>query len=115
LNRFQEHYRVLLSHLILYGFIYPQQSDIPAALLDELLDRLNREDRFAFSSRKVCQGTLLSRAQYLVDIEQSGYEDGRLVPRGNMTADEIERWTMPVREEQAVRRSGPEREHCGSR
>jgi hypothetical protein len=103
LNRFQDHYRVLLAHLILYGFIYPHQSDIPAAMMGALVDRLNTEDRFIRSSRKVCQGPLLSRAQYLVDIEQRGYEDARLAPRGNMTPEEIERWTMPVREEFSAR------------
>ena len=32
---------------------------------------------------KVCQGTLLSRSQYLVDIDEWGYNDARAVPRGS--------------------------------
>jgi hypothetical protein len=45
---------------------------------------------------KVCQGTLLSRAQYLVDTDEWGYEDARLEPRGGMSADQIETWTAAI-------------------
>ena len=38
---------------------------------------------------KLCQGTLLSRAQYLVDIDEWGYEDARLLPRGGMTPEQV--------------------------
>jgi hypothetical protein len=50
-------------------------------------------------SRRVCRGTLLSRAQYLVDIEKWGYEDARLQPQGRMTEEDILRWTEPLGEE----------------
>jgi hypothetical protein len=45
---------------------------------------------------KVCQGTLLSRAQYLVDIDEWGYEDARLAPRGAMTQDQVAEWTLAI-------------------
>jgi hypothetical protein len=45
---------------------------------------------------KVCQGTLLSRAQYLVDIDEWGYEDARVMPRGSMTPEQIEIWTAAI-------------------
>ena len=45
---------------------------------------------------KVCQGTLLSRAQYLVDLDEWGYEDARLAPRGTMSAQQIENWTAAI-------------------
>ena len=45
---------------------------------------------------KLCQGTLLSRAQYLVDIDEWGYEDARLHPRGAMTEDQIADWTAAI-------------------
>jgi hypothetical protein len=44
----------------------------------------------------VCQGTLLSRAQYLVDIDEWGYEDARAAPRGSMTDEQIEVWTAAI-------------------
>jgi hypothetical protein len=41
----------------------------------------------------VCQGTVLSRTQYVVDIDEWGYQDARLEPRGRMTPDEAAHWT----------------------
>jgi hypothetical protein len=50
-------------------------------------------------AERVCQGTLLSREQYLIDIEQRGYKDPRLVPSGNMSKAETERWTAAIEDE----------------
>jgi hypothetical protein len=44
----------------------------------------------------VCNGTLLSREQYLHDLERWGYEDPRLIPEGRMTPEEIEAWTTAI-------------------
>ena len=44
----------------------------------------------------LCNGTVVSRQQYLVDVQQWGYEDGRLQPHGNMTAQEIAQWTDAI-------------------
>jgi hypothetical protein len=79
LRRFGEHWRVLLSHLVLFGFIYPGERDkIPDWLMGELLHRLQQELAQPPSHTDLCRGTLLSRQQYLVDIEQWGYRDARL-------------------------------------
>ena len=45
----------------------------------------------------MCDGTVLSREQYLVDIAARGYVDGRLAPRGEMTAADIAHWTAAIR------------------
>jgi hypothetical protein len=45
---------------------------------------------------KVCQGTLLSRKQYLVDVDEWGYEDARLQPRGAMSEEQIAVWTAAI-------------------
>ena len=45
---------------------------------------------------RVCQGTLVSRAQYLIDIGQYGYADARLVPRGGMSAEDAIVWTWAI-------------------
>lgn len=101
LVRFGSHWQVLLSHLILFGFIYPtERQRIPNWVMQELLDRLQSEMNSASPTERICQGTLLSRSQYLVDIERWGYEDARLRPRGNMTAQEIAQWTAAVQENQ---------------
>ncbi|HEY4541618.1 MAG TPA: nucleotidyltransferase [Noviherbaspirillum sp.] len=97
LRRFDGHWRVLLSHLLLFGFIYPaHRNRIPAWVMDDLLQRLRLEMRTAPSHEAVCQGTLLSREQYLSDIEVEGLQDGRLAPFGNMTQEDTESWTQAI-------------------
>jgi hypothetical protein len=96
-RRFGPHWRVLLSHLVLFGFIYPSERDkIPARVLRELTERLLGESESPPPSDNVCQGTLLSRAQYLSDVEREGLEDGRLEPRGPMTVDDVALWTEAI-------------------
>jgi hypothetical protein len=91
LRRFGPHWRVLLSHLVLFGFIYPDRQDtIPTAVLEALVGRL-REREPAVPG--LCRGPLLSRSQYLADTEHWGYEDARLRPAGQMTPEEVQRWT----------------------
>ena len=96
LARFGPHWRVLMSHLILFGFIYPTDRDIiPQWVTDELIQRLQRESATP-GVEKVCQGTLFSRAQYLVDIEHWGYHDARLLPEGAMTPQDVAHWTAAI-------------------
>ena len=84
--RFNRHWRVLFSHLILFGFIYPgRRLQIPHWLMREMIQRLDAELQTLSSDRDVCQGTLLSWGQYLDRIEQGEYEDARHRPRGSLT------------------------------
>ena len=96
-RRFGSNWRVLLSHIVLFGFIYPgERALIPSALVKDLVNRLLAELEVPTRDSKVCQGTLLSRAQYLVDIDEWGYEDARVIPRGSMTEEQIEEWTAAI-------------------
>ena len=96
LHRFDVHWRVLFQHLVVFGFIYPcERARVPAAVVRELMGRLDRELTRPAADR-VCQGTLISRAQYLVDVQHWGYSDPRLAPQGNMTSEERERWTAGI-------------------
>jgi hypothetical protein len=107
LARFGEHWRVLLQHLVAFGFIYPcERTRVPAAVVRELMDRLGRELTRPAPER-VCQGTLISRAQYLVDVEHWGYADPRLAPAGNMTSEERERWTAGIADDGPGRAPAP--------
>jgi hypothetical protein len=95
-GRFGDYWRVLLSHLVMFGFIYPgERHRIPPGILAELMSRLQRELPDGTGER-VCRGTLVSRAQYLVDVERWGYSDPRLAPHGNMTEREAEIWTAGI-------------------
>ena len=98
LARYGDKWRVLLAHLILFGFVYPgERTLIPAPVMRDLLDRLESElDEPDHALAKVCQGTILSRAQYLVDVDLRGYEDARLEPSGGMSAEEIDHWTASI-------------------
>lgn len=99
LDRVGDHWRVLLSHLILFGFIYPgEASKIPQDLMRALLRQLESELRQPAEPSNLCQGTLVSRAQYLIDIEKWGYRDARLEPVGNMTRREARIWTKAIDE-----------------
>lgn len=96
-QRFGAHWRVLLAHLILFGFIYPAEcARIPSWVLQELLSRLAREANAPPLLERVCQGTLLSRAQFLIDVQRWGYADARLRPRGKMSEEEAAAWTAAI-------------------
>jgi hypothetical protein len=61
--------------------------------MEELLSRLQDEMQQSLPANPLCQGTLLSRVQYRMAIERWGYQDARLVPHGNMTAEAIAQWS----------------------
>lgn len=96
IGRFGLHWRVLLAHLVLFGFVYPDcRPLVPDWVMDELTARLRDEPLPALDGVPLCQGTLLSRAQYLDDLETRGYRDARL-EAGAMTPRDIERWTAGI-------------------
>jgi hypothetical protein len=98
LQRFDTHWRVLLSHLVLFGFVYPaERTQIPEWVMQELIHRLQNEMQEASpEADRLCQGTLLSRGQYLSDVMSWGYRDARLLPRGPMTKEEVAHWTAAM-------------------
>jgi hypothetical protein len=69
----------------------------------DLLSRIAAETDRPPDPDRICRGTLLSRAQYLVDLEAWGYEDARRRPRGALTPREIERWTLAIGDEERPR------------
>jgi len=94
--RFGPHWRVLLAHLVLFGFIYPgDRARIPDGIIDDLAARLRHEPS-APSDANLCRGTLLSRSQYLHDVEDLGFADARIEPLGAMTVEETARWTRAI-------------------
>jgi len=99
LERFGAHWRVLLAHLTLFGYIYPgERHRIPRWVMDKLTARLAEETRVApTADAHVCAGTLLSREQYLHDVERLGYVDGRLTPASTMTPEDVAVWTDAIK------------------
>ena len=95
LMRFGDHWRVLLSHLIMFGFVYPdKRQNVPAWVMEELIRRLTVSRPNLQSD--VCYGTLVSREQYLHDLEHLKYHDARAEPIGPMTPEQLEIWTDAI-------------------
>jgi hypothetical protein len=102
LRRFGDHWRVLLAHLVMFNFVYPgEHTKIPTWVMEHLIARLQRETRSPPSNEHICRGPLLSRAQYLIDIQLWGHKDARLGPQGVMTDDEVKLWTAAINEPKA--------------
>jgi hypothetical protein len=95
LMRFGDHWRVLLSQLILFGFVYPdKRENIPVWVMEELIRRLSVSRPNLQSD--ICYGTMLSREQYLHDIDHWKYRDSREEPNGPMTREQIAIWTAAI-------------------
>lgn len=96
LERFDENWRVLLAHLVIFGFAYPGERDaIPPRVMRDLMDRLDRELGTPGDER-LCRGTLISREQFLVDLEQWGYTDARRLEPSSLTSEELRIWTEDI-------------------
>jgi hypothetical protein len=94
LQRFGPLWRVLLSHLILFGFVFPsERTRVPNRVMQELIGRLQRETESSNGAEPVCYGTLLSWSQYLGDVLGGSFRDARIRPFGSMSAEEVARWT----------------------
>jgi hypothetical protein len=110
-DRFSDNWRVLYSHLVLFGFIYPgERGAVPAWVLHELGERLAAESRDGSGPDRICRGTLLSRAQYLTDVQHWGYVDARLDPHGTMTPADVDRWTRAIADDTD---EDVDHAHCG--
>jgi hypothetical protein len=96
-KRFGPHWEVLLSHLVLFGFIYPGVRDrVPDWVIQELTQKLLARPKKPPKSNHAFKGTLLSREQYMIDLELWGYPDARLKPNGYMSPREVALWTDAI-------------------
>jgi len=95
LDRFGAEWRVLYGHLIFFSFVYPARRDVvPRWLLDVLGERTISERHGDVAG--ACNGTLLSREQYLVDVRERGYADARVIPYGPCSQSAIDFWTDAI-------------------
>lgn len=98
LRRFGDHWPLLYVNLVLFGFIYPDRRQlVPREVMEQLTKRV-LDDTASAGPRGLCQGTLISRQQYLTDIDRWGCEDARLKPRGEMSRQDIDHWTAAIEE-----------------
>ncbi len=98
--RFGPHWRVLFAHLVMFGFVYPgRQHHIPRWVTDTLLARFAADRDNDEVPDTVCNGTLLSREQYVFDVNDLAYDDARVEPRGRLTPREVSIWTAAIEDE----------------
>ncbi len=77
LARFDEHWEVLLSHLIVFRFAFPsERSRVPDRVLRELLRRVAEAMADGDWEDPVCRGPLVSRTQYRHVLDHLGFVDG---------------------------------------
>jgi hypothetical protein len=93
LRRFNGHERVLLAHIIMFGYAYPSERDrVPAWVLDQL-QAIVRDERPI--TDKVCMGTNVAQRGYGTALRDWGYTDGRLKPYGPLTPEEVAQLPSP--------------------
>ena len=51
-------------------------------------------------NKRLCRETLLSRKQYLVDVQKWGFHDARLEERVHMDSQDIAKWTKAIPKEE---------------
>jgi hypothetical protein len=76
--RYEPDWQVLYNHLILFGYIYPaERKRIPDWVMQKMSERMQEQAEPPELAEHICRGTLLSGSQYVMDIEQWGYQDAR--------------------------------------
>jgi hypothetical protein len=75
----ERYWEVLLAHLLNFRFIYPSERErVPRWVLEELVSRLRQElANPDAAGPRVCRGRILSPNDYLIDVTQWGFADGR--------------------------------------
>ncbi|HEU4995942.1 MAG TPA: nucleotidyltransferase [Gemmatimonadaceae bacterium] len=107
LRRFDRYWPLFLTYLTMFSFVYPSEVHrIPKSIFNELVGRLQTQlasgdgadgnGAVANGTERVCQGTLVSRGQYMIDIGQYGFLDARVRPRGNMSPEDTIFWTWAI-------------------
>lgn len=95
-----QHWRLLLSHLTLFGYVYPDLMPlIPKHLLAEFALRLlnERPPDDDEAEEPLCRGTLISNSMYQQDVEELGYRDARLQPVGRLLPEELQPWVEAIK------------------
>lgn len=76
LSYFEQHWEVLLMHLLNFRFIYPSERNVvPRWLMDELTSRLGEQLDLPPPQRKVCRGRMFSQVDYDIDVRHWGFAD----------------------------------------
>jgi len=76
LDGLENHWEVLLAHLLNFRWIYPSERDhVPRWLMEELAGRLQRQLDLPPPETRVCRGPMLSFADYETDMRTWDFAD----------------------------------------
>lgn len=93
IRRFEGHERVLLAHLLLFGYAYPSDRDrVPCGVIEQLEERVRNEPTV---DDQICRGPFIAQKGYGTALRQWGYADGRLQPHGPLTPHELAQLPEP--------------------
>ena len=88
-----EHWPLLLSQLLVFGYVYPEARDrVPREILEDLLGRAASELDRQPDPAPITRGTLISRFSFAIDVNEWGLHDLR-----REMVQEVE--TLPIIEE----------------
>ena len=92
--RFRGHERVLLAHLMLFGYVYPCDWDkVPEWVVARLQQAVQHEPE---PDVNLCRGANLAHGgSYGTALREWGYVDARLKPHGTLTQDQINQLPVP--------------------
>jgi hypothetical protein len=78
IRRTGDHWRLLLAQIHFFDFVYPGRREcIPTAVRRELLERAGDSLDQPDGEPDVCQGTLISRFSFAIDVKEWGFRDMR--------------------------------------
>jgi hypothetical protein len=76
--RFERYWEILLAHLMTFRFAYPsERSKVPTWVMAELCSKTVDSVLEGDWLEKVCRGSLMSKVNYGIDIQEWGFECGK--------------------------------------
>lgn len=69
--RMEQHWHLLLAHLLTFQFVYPSEREIiPRQVFNDLLRRAKEQFDIPPSINKVCRGPIIDHSSYEIDIKE---------------------------------------------
>ena len=87
-SRVGEHWPLLLAQLLMFNYVYPgYRSNVPAWVIDKLLERARTGTGEGIEDIDYTRGPLISRFSFMIDVREWGFVD----PRADLVREAINR------------------------
>jgi hypothetical protein len=78
MRRAEPHWPLLLAQLLTFHYVYPgYRSNVPASVMERLLERATRETPEETEDPDFTRGPLISRFSFMIDVREWGFVDPR--------------------------------------